>query len=113
MTTDLDELRRRAFPHSHARPARKPSGVSPRKVTELKGARETRAVTGGLELRNSRNAGKVKLSGYASITGHTYQVGSFRERIQPSAFKRTLANNPDVSLLIAHEGLPLARTKAG
>jgi len=51
------------------------------------------------------------------VFNHDYQVndsfGSFTERIAPGAFTRTLSENPDVTMLLNHEGLPLARTKAG
>ena len=40
-------------------------------------------------------------------------AGTFREKIDPAAFDEVLATNPDVRLLLEHEGLPLARTKAG
>jgi HK97 family phage prohead protease len=35
------------------------------------------------------------------------------EQLSRSAFQQTLSQSPDVMLLINHEGLPLARTKAG
>jgi HK97 family phage prohead protease len=40
-------------------------------------------------------------------------MGSFVEVIKRGAFKRTLAESPDVVLLINHGGLPIARTKSG
>lgn len=57
--------------------------------------------------------GKLVFRGYASLTGVPYPVGRFEETIAPGAFKRTLGEDPDVSLLINHDGLPIARTKAG
>jgi HK97 family phage prohead protease len=40
-------------------------------------------------------------------------MGSYRERIATGSFKRTLGENPDVVLLVNHEGTPLARTSSG
>lgn len=73
---------------------------------------ETRTVTAQIELREETDAAP-ELSGYAATFDRSYPVGYFEERLEPSAFKRTLANNPDVRLLIDHEGQPLARTKSG
>ncbi|HZQ33718.1 MAG TPA: HK97 family phage prohead protease [Mycobacterium sp.] len=72
---------------------------------------ETRTVTANLELRDEDSA--PVLTGYASTFNDPYQVGFFRERIHPDAFKRTLSGAPDVRLLVDHEGQPLARTKSG
>lgn len=57
--------------------------------------------------------GSLVFRGYASLTGVPYPVGPFEETISAGAFKRTLSEDPDVSLLINHDGLPIARTKAG
>lgn len=73
---------------------------------------ETRTVTADIELRDSDSAAPI-LEGYASTFNDPYQVGHFRERIHPDAFRRTLSGSPDVRLLIDHEGQPLARTKSG
>jgi HK97 family phage prohead protease len=40
-------------------------------------------------------------------------MGWYREKVDPKAFARTLSRNPDVRLLINHDGLPLARTISG
>ena len=72
---------------------------------------ETRTVTAEIELRGS-DAAPV-LEGYAATFNQEYDLGPFRERIDPAAFNRTLGSNPDVRLLIDHEGQPLARTKSG
>ncbi len=63
----------------------------------------------GLELRDGDN-GAVRVVGYASITGRWYPVGWYEEKIEPGAFKRSLAERPDVQFLVNHEGLALART---
>ena len=68
----------------------------------------------GLELRiEDGGDGKLTLEGYASRTETPYQVGSFEETIKRGAFRRSLGENPDTSLLVNHEGLPLARTTSG
>ena len=74
-------------------------------------APETRTVTSPIELRE--DAGVPKLSGYAATFNQLYDLGPFREKIDPAAFTRTLEGAPDVRLLIDHEGQPLARTKSG
>jgi uncharacterized protein len=55
----------------------------------------------------------VTVAGYASTTNSPYSMGAYTETVRRGAFAKTLANNPDVPLLINHEGLPLARTTAG
>lgn len=67
---------------------------------------------GEMELRTEAD-GTIHVSGYASITGRYYPVGWYEEKIDRGAFKRTLAEGPDVQLLVNHEGLALARTKSG
>lgn len=65
-----------------------------------------------LELREASD-GSLTLTGYASRTEKPYDMGSYMETIRRGAFKRTLSENPDVTLLVNHEGLPLARTTSG
>ncbi|HET6908510.1 MAG TPA: HK97 family phage prohead protease [Mycobacteriales bacterium] len=72
---------------------------------------ETRTVAATVELRDEDSA--PVLTGYAATFNEPYQIGYFRERIHPDAFRRTLTGSPDVRLLIDHEGQPLARTKSG
>lgn len=57
--------------------------------------------------------GTMKISGYAAVFDAASVPLPFIERIAPGAFRKTLAETPDVRLLINHEGLPLARTKNG
>jgi HK97 family phage prohead protease len=67
-----------------------------------------------LEIR-SQGSGSLLLTGPASVTESPYDMGFYEETIARGAFKRSL-NDPDVvdvSLLIGHAGLPLARTKSG
>lgn len=66
-----------------------------------------------LEIREVEPGGPIELRGHASTTEVPYRVGSFTETIKRGAFKRSLGENPDVSLLIDHQGLPLARTTSG
>lgn len=72
---------------------------------------ETRTVTADFEMRDE--GGAPVLEGYAATFNEEYDLGPFRERIDPAAFNRTLGTGPDVRLLIDHEGQPLARTKSG
>jgi len=69
-----------------------------------------------LEIREAQDGGWT-LTGYASVTEVPYEVGFYTEKIARGAFKRTLKNEPDVTLLLNHgdggSGLPLARTKPG
>ena len=83
---------------------------------------ETRLSTSAFRVTGGHD-GSVTLSGLASATGVEYHVGydirngkyvqDFMERIEPGAFKETLADEADVTLLINHRGLPLARTSSG
>ncbi len=57
--------------------------------------------------------GTMRLSGYAAVFNDDSVPLPFIERIAPGAFRKTLAETPDVRLLINHEGLPMARTKNG
>lgn len=61
----------------------------------------------------------LTLKGYASVFEHGYDIrggpdaGGFTEIIDRRAFDQTLKQNPDVQLLVNHDGTPLARTKSG
>jgi HK97 family phage prohead protease len=84
-----------------------------RKADAVSGTLERRHFDStGLEVRE-HNDGSITLTGYASVTETPYDVGFYTEMIERGAFKRTLREDPDVQLLINHEGLPLARTKSG
>lgn len=61
-----------------------------------------------VELRNS--GFDYTVSGYAAVFNSPSLDMGFIERIVPGAFAKTLSQKPDVSFLINHEGLPLART---
>lgn len=70
-----------------------------------------------VEVREAGEGEPVTFAGYASVFNHDYEVydafGAFTERLAPGAFTRTLTEDPDVMLLVNHQGLPLARTKSG
>lgn len=57
--------------------------------------------------------GTMRLRGYAAVFNDQSVPLPFIETIAPGAFRKTLAETPDVRLLVNHEGLPLARTKNG
>jgi len=85
---------------------------------QLTNVREVRAYgISDIEVRDQDDTGAVTFTGYASVFNHDYEVydsfGKFTERLAPGAFTRTLTEQPDVMLLINHQGLPLARTKSG
>lgn len=58
-----------------------------------------------------------ELTGYASTVEQPYEMydmfGPYTEIIDRSAFDVTLAASPDVSFLVNHRGLSMARTKSG
>lgn len=66
--------------------------------------------SGGLEFRSSSDG--VTVEGHASTFNQPYNMGWYMEDVAPGAFTKTLSENPDVRLLINHEGLPLARSGA-
>jgi len=72
---------------------------------------ERRMAVSGLEFRDDGDG--VTLTGYASTFNDPYDMGWYRETVDPGAFTRTLGQNPDVRLLVNHDGLPLARTTSG
>jgi HK97 family phage prohead protease len=71
-----------------------------------------------MEVRTA-SVDELLLTGYASVFNTPYDVmggpkrGGFAEVVDPKAFAKTLAESPDLHLLINHEGMPLARTKSG
>ena len=93
--------------------------IATMKRGQLNNVREVRQYgISDIEVREEGDdTGTVTFSGYASVFNHDYDVydafGKFTERLAPGAFTRTLKDNPDVMLLVNHQGLPLARTKSG
>lgn len=85
--------------------------------TKLRDAPERRSIAATeFELRARGDA--LRLTGYASMFGQHYDVlggppRGWSEVVDRRAFNVTLADRPDLHLLINHEGLPLARTKSG
>lgn len=59
----------------------------------------------------------VHLSGVASVTDIPYEMwdfyGPYTERVAKDAFSASLQRQPDVAFLVNHEGLSMARTRAG
>ena len=81
-------------------------------IAELLRGREVRSIANAdLELREID--GEIRASGYASVTNTPYDMGAYEETISRGAFSKTLSENPDVVLLLNHEGLPLSRTANG
>lgn len=89
------------------------------RAARLLGSTERRAALHNFEVRDGSDENTFLVRGYASVAESPYDVyggpdrGGFVETISRDAFNKTLADNPDVSLLINHEGMPLARTKSG
>lgn len=69
---------------------------------------ERRMFAANLELRQNAN-GSVGLRGYAAM----FEQPAHGEMVARSAFNRTLAQRDNVRLLVNHDGVPLASTKAG
>ncbi|MFT6772461.1 MAG: HK97 family phage prohead protease [Paracoccaceae bacterium] len=58
--------------------------------------------------------GAITVAGYAAVFGEEADIGGmFREVIAPGAFAAALTRGDDVTFLINHAGLPLARTRSG
>ena len=66
---------------------------------------------GDLEIRTAGTS--ITIEGHASTFNQPYDMGWYTETVAPGAFSRTLGRNPDVTLLVNHDGLPLARTGSG
>ena len=83
----------------------------------LSNIREVR--TAIVDINEQRGTGDKEWNfrGLACRTDTPYEVmdylGSYKETIESGAFRTTLNENPDVTFLINHSGLPLASTKAG
>lgn len=80
------------------------------------------STTGTTTVRaNTDSSTLVDFTGHASVTGKGYDMyggpnsdmGGWTEYIDSGAFKRTLNQNADVAFLLNHDGVTLARTKAG
>jgi HK97 family phage prohead protease len=77
---------------------------------------ERRAYPVQLEVR-AQQGGKTLIAGYASVTEEPYEMrdtyGAYSEVVRSGAFAKTLNESPAVQLLLNHEGLAMAYTKAG
>jgi len=61
----------------------------------------------------AQDSGLIKVSGYAAVFNQAADIGGhFREVIAPGAFTAAISRD-DVVFVINHEGLPLARSRAG
>lgn len=69
---------------------------------------ERRMSATGFEVREGKDS--ITLTGYASTFNESYDMGWYSEDVNADAFKRTLGLQPDVRLLVNHDGLPFART---
>lgn len=66
-----------------------------------------------VEARSTADGGLI-LEGYAALFDSPSEPLPFIETIARGAFTKTLSENPDVRFLaLNHDGMPLARTKAG
>lgn len=79
---------------------------------------ERRAFPVQLEVRAKKGASGVStVEGYASVTEAPFEMwdwlGPYSEVVRTGAFAKTLAENPQVQLLLNHGGLAMAYTKAG
>ena len=86
------------------------------KKTELRGAPERRSLSTPFEVRAASDS-ELTLTGYASVFDAPYDIMGgqpfgWSEVVDVKAFDETLKANPDVHLLINHEGMPLARTRS-
>jgi HK97 family phage prohead protease len=69
---------------------------------------ERRLFDASIEIRTAAD-GTVGLRGYAAV----FDSPAHGEVVRSSAFNRTLAQRDNVRLLVNHDGVPLASTKAG
>lgn len=79
---------------------------------------ERRAFPVQLEVRAKAGTSNVStIEGYASVTEEPFEMwdwlGPYSEVVRTGAFGKTLAENPQVQLLLNHGGLAMAYTKAG
>ena len=69
------------------------------------------------EVPDGTGGTKLTFAGYASVTEAPYSMadrfGKYEETVAQGAFQRTLSANPDVNFLVNHEGVSMARTRAG
>ncbi|MGI5232868.1 HK97 family phage prohead protease [Actinoallomurus sp. CA-142502] len=70
-----------------------------------------------LQVRAAKAGGATTIEGYASVVEEVFEMwdmfGPYGEVVRSGAFTKTLAENPQVQLLLNHGGLAMAYTKAG
>lgn len=96
----------------------KGDAVSVKSDRANKSGTERRAFPVQLEVRAKKGASGVStVEGYASVTEAPFEMwdwlGPYSEVVRTGAFAKTLAENPQVQLLLNHGGLAMAYTKAG
>lgn len=74
----------------------------------MKKPQERRYAPTTFEVREASD-GTVGFRGYAAV----FNQVAYGEVIRAGAFTKTLAENPDVRMLVNHAGVPIARTKSG
>jgi HK97 family phage prohead protease len=66
---------------------------------------------------NGTGGTRYELDGYASTYDQSYEMydmfGDYTEVVRAGAGEKTLSESPDVVLVFNHDGMPMARTKAG
>ncbi|MEM1346224.1 MAG: HK97 family phage prohead protease [Pseudomonadota bacterium] len=86
-------------------------------MTEPNTPSETTEVRGGGEIQLRMEGEAIAISGYAAVFDQRADIvpgpGGMAEVIRPGAFARALREGQDVDLLVAHAGLPLARSSSG
>ena len=82
--------------------------------------RDVTPTEAGLEMRevaNGTGGTALRFSGYASVVERGYEVsdafGPYTETVARGAFNKTLSDGADVSFLVNHTGITMARTKSG
>jgi len=68
-------------------------------------------------IEDGKHKGLNQLDGYASVTDRPYEmwdwIGPYTEIVDGAAFDETLTADPDVSFLVNHTGMTMARTTNG
>lgn len=70
---------------------------------------ERRIVDANIQVRRAADGSSVGVRGYAAV----FDSVAHGEVIRSAAFNRTLAQKDNIRLLVNHEGVPLASTRAG
>lgn len=66
------------------------------------------------EIRAETDDGIINITGYGAVFNKWYPVYDFQERVAPSAFNKTLRDNPDIRGMFNHDpNYLLGRTESG